>query len=330
MNPHPASFAHRTSSPELREITVTAPARLHFGLLRFGQRQGRQFGGAGVMIDRPSLTVRVTPSRHLQVRGPHADRIHQVVHRWIAEANQGQSPQCNIEVVTPIPPHRGLGSGTQLALGVAAGLAAFHQRRWNDAEQLAAVAGRGRRSAVGTHGFCHGGFIAELGKRPDEILAPLYRAIAMPSSWRVVLFRSGKTLGLAGAAEQAAFRQLPPVPQDTSERLERLLCEEMTPALERSDFARFSHAVGTYGELAGSCFSACQGGPYAGAEITRLVQICRDAQYFGAGQSSWGPTAFVFAEDERQATQLKRTLAKSFPQAEIDISSLNHGGAVIS
>ena len=81
MNPHPASFAHRTSSPELGEITVTAPARLHFGLLRFGQGRGRQFGGAGVMIDRPSLTVRVTPSQHLQVRGPHADRVHEVVHR---------------------------------------------------------------------------------------------------------------------------------------------------------------------------------------------------------------------------------------------------------
>jgi predicted sugar kinase len=34
-------------------IRVRAPSRLHFGLLAFGNEAPRQFGGVGVMIDRP-------------------------------------------------------------------------------------------------------------------------------------------------------------------------------------------------------------------------------------------------------------------------------------
>ena len=39
-------------------VVVTTGARLHFGLLAHGQVGCREFGGIGLMIDRPGFIVR--------------------------------------------------------------------------------------------------------------------------------------------------------------------------------------------------------------------------------------------------------------------------------
>ena len=309
-------------------VTVTAPARLHFGLLRFGEGYPRQFGGGGVMLDEPTLSVAITDSETLQVIGP--PRVMSVVHRWAEEAHAGQLPACRIAVTRMIDSHCGLGSGTQLALAVAMGLCLYHGHPRPTADELAILTQRGRRSAVGTHGFLHGGLIAELGRLAHEPLSPLYRAVPLPGSWRVVLFRGAAWEGLAGEAERTAFRQLPPVTPTVARRLETLLCDELVSAAEQGTFCRFAEALGEYGELAGSCFSTCQGGPFACAEIASFVQACRATGYAGAGQSSWGPTAFAFAESEAAAKALQQELAPAFPQARITITRPNQGGAIVS
>ena len=68
-------------------IQVTAPSRLHFGLLsvtqedfwldRLGQATvpARRFGGVGLMIDRPGVQVSVRPSSSWSSSGPLAELI---------------------------------------------------------------------------------------------------------------------------------------------------------------------------------------------------------------------------------------------------------------
>ncbi|MCO6456660.1 MAG: hypothetical protein J5I93_15285, partial [Pirellulaceae bacterium] len=103
------------------EVRVSAPSRLHFGLLSFGG-SGRQFGGVGAMIRQPGVRLRVTAAAGFESLGPHGDRVRQVARSWAEHYRLAGLPPCVIEVNSAPPLHVGLGVGTQLGLAVAAGL----------------------------------------------------------------------------------------------------------------------------------------------------------------------------------------------------------------
>ena len=124
---------------------------------------------------------------------------------------------CLIEVLDIPRQHIGLGTGTQLALAVAAGMQRLYvdgsgeskqEMSAEDAAALAQAAGRGLRSSVGVYGFGAGGIVLESGKLQGEVTAPLVSQIPMPESWRGVLFVRREAEGLHGDAERTAFAGL--------------------------------------------------------------------------------------------------------------------------
>lgn len=311
-------------------VEVVAPSRLHFGMFAFGDCHARQFGGAGVMIDRPGLKLRLAPSDRCAVRGPLADRVRAVLDRLACRWPVGELPPCSIEVVDAPPEHVGLGTGTQLALSVTAGLNAWCGRAPLDAARLAELAGRGGRSAIGTHGFLHGGFLVESGKQPDDLLAPLEHRAPLPAGWRFVLIAPAGPIGLSGEAERTAFRELPPVAPEVTSELRREVCEAMRPAADAGDLARFSRSVYRFGHRAGMCFAARQGGPFAGPRVAKLVESIRALGVEGVGQSSWGPTVFALLESDESARRLVDQLQPHLQSHDtITITPINQGGARI-
>src|SRR5256885_2047192 len=68
--------------------------------------------------------------------------------------------------------------------------------------------GRGKRSALGVHGFAQGGFLVEAGKRDADGVAPLTARADFPEDWRVVLVLPPWGQGLHGAAEGRALQGL--------------------------------------------------------------------------------------------------------------------------
>ncbi|MBI2477875.1 MAG: beta-RFAP synthase, partial [Planctomycetia bacterium] len=213
--------------PQRPAVLVTAPSRLHFGLLSFGNPDVRQFGGVGVMIDRPGLKLRVEAAETFETAGPMQDRLRDAAFHWLDSSNEMKELRCKLELVTAPRLHAGLGVGTQLALAVATGLNAFHDLATPAIEDLAISVGRGPRSAVGTYGFFAGGLIAERGKLPTETFSPLLDRVALPSHWRFVLVSPTRSVGLHGTTEQTAFDQLPAVPTLVTERLTDILCARM-------------------------------------------------------------------------------------------------------
>jgi predicted sugar kinase len=157
-------------------LEVIAPSRLHFGLLSFGHPGHPQYGGAGVMIDQPGLRLRISPAASFVASGPLAERVHKVAARFAASRAAGKLPPCRLAVIEGPPEHIGLGTGTQLALSVVAGLNAWCGGNLLEPAQLATLACRAARSAVGTYGFVHGGMILESGKRDCDPLAPRARS----------------------------------------------------------------------------------------------------------------------------------------------------------
>ncbi len=145
-------------------VEVVAPSRLHFGMFSFGQRELPQYGGVGVMINRPGLRLRIAPAERFAATGPLAQRAAAVVELLAKKWHLHELPACRLDMVEAPPEHVGLGTGTQLALAVAAGLNAFRGQPPKSAAELAALTGRGARSAIGTYGFLHGGLLVERGK----------------------------------------------------------------------------------------------------------------------------------------------------------------------
>ncbi|MCU0959720.1 MAG: hypothetical protein MUF48_06415 [Pirellulaceae bacterium] len=314
-----------------QEIHVRAPARLHFGLFSFGNR-GRQFGGVGAMVAEPALHMAIRAATQFQLGVSAEAELAAAVRRCCRAWGVPYPPPCRIDVVRAVPRHIGLGSGTQLACALAAGLKRWLGRPTLSPRELAVVTGRGRRSAVGTHGFLAGGFIVEAGRGPRERLAPLQRRIDIPAPWRFVLVTSPARQGLSGSDEQEAFARVPPVPEPVREQLVAEVHERMVPALLAADCHGFGESVYRYGRLAGNCFAAIQGGPYNGPHIEQLVERVRSLGVTGVGQSSWGPTVFCIvaspADAERLCEQLR---ARAGSTLDIRVTAAdNRGGEVTS
>jgi beta-RFAP synthase len=296
-------------------IRVRTGSRLHFGLLspsiegaakllnQEGQPRvdARQFGGAGLMIDRPGIELMVDFAKAWSADGPLAERALKFAQAYCD--NVGISEAFAIRIETAAPEHAGLGTGTQLALAVARVLAELTQQPARDAITLARNVGRGLRSAVGIHGFEQGGFLVEGGKRLDWKISPLVARHPFPEDWSILLVTPRGLKGAHGQAELDAFGGLKD--QETNARFTETLCRlvllGMLPALVARDLVGFGEALYEFNRQAGEMFRSAQGGIYADPRIEEIIQLLRGAGVQAVGQSSWGPTIFAITSPNQEA-----------------------------
>jgi beta-RFAP synthase len=312
-------------------VEVATASRLHFGMFSFGDERVRQYGGVGMMIDRPGLRLRFSPGDLFHACGPLQQRVEKFARSWAANANAGELPRCHIDVLSAPPEHSGLGVGTQLGLAVAAGLNAMYGRPRASSVELAALVERGRRSSVGIYGFDLGGLIVERGKLPGEAIAPLAAHCAVTSTWRVVLVQPRSAPGLSGGEEQQAFASVRPVPPATTDALQREVESQLLPALERRDFDGFAESVYRFGHTAGLCFAEVQGGPYNGPLLAEIVAAARRLGVAGVGQSSWGPTIFCLLRDEAAAAEFVARMRRDFSHFDANYTvarPVNHAATI--
>jgi beta-RFAP synthase len=301
----------------VRSVVVTAPSRLHFGMFSFGQPAVRQFGGVGAMVASPQVRVSIRPAEKFEVVGLHRERARRFAETVLANlrneklVDRDVQPSALLEIHEAPREHVGLGLGTQLGLSIAAAVCAALGLTRPSATELARLAGRGARSAIGTHGFDQGGLLVEAGKLNADTISPLIARMDLPPQWRFLLIIPRTASGLAGGDEQQAFERLPPVPSETTDRLLRETMLHMLPAAAAVDFAEFSASLYRFGHLAGSCFAAEQGGPFASEQTSQIVEELRRTGVAGVGQSSWGPTVFALCESEAAAEDLLRQVQPS-------------------
>jgi beta-RFAP synthase len=301
-------------------VEVRTPGRLHLGMISFGNSAVPSFGGVGVMVAGLGVGVRLTPASTLTASGPLADRA-VAFGRQCAEAWSLGQVGCAIEVTAAPPAHVGLGSGTQLALAVAAGMRQVFlvdapppaEKRFSTDEtfHLAAAVGRGRRSCVGIYGFAGGGLIFEEGRfagDPCKQVSPLIARVALPEEWRCVVFIHRDAEGLFGDAEKEAFARLEPVPERISAELSRIAAEELMPAAERGAFDAFSDAVFRYGRLAGKPFEPESSRLPFYEAIGGLIHLVGQCGIRGVAQSSWGPAVMACCESPGSAERLVASL----------------------
>ena len=320
-------------------LRLTCPSRLHFGLLARGPDAPRQFGGLGLMIQDMSLVITATRSDSWQFSGPLAERVGRVVGHLMTDgprdvvyapgtgtmqfvgrriglihtggtARLGDGPEIPpLSIVTESAPweHVGLGSGTQVALGVAKLLSQFAGQDL-PATELARITGRGLRSGVGLHGFDLGGLIVEGGHKAEGGIAPLLSRMAFPEDWSVLVVYPTSAQGLYGAEEIKAFASLPPIPSEETDRLCRLVLLGILPAVAERDLPTFGASLSEIQKRIGAWFAPAQGGGiYASPWLAEVAAWLESRGLHGVGQSSWGPTLYAFSDgdDETKAAILQ-------------------------
>jgi beta-ribofuranosylaminobenzene 5'-phosphate synthase len=291
----------REAHVPMRRITVTATARLHFGFLDPSGRGKRPFGSLGLSLDRPATRLVLERAKALHVTGPEHERAERYL-KTIA-ASSGVEPDFALHLTEAIPPHAGLGSGTQLALAVGSAFSVLEGLDLS-ARQIASRLQRGGRSGIGIFTFEQGGVVLDGGPSPEGALPELIRRLPFPPAWRALLIFDADASGLAGASETAAFASLPDFPEAETADLYRRITEGALPALAAPDFTTFCEQIGYLQARMGAYFARLQGGPYTSPAVSDVLDWLRSQGLTGIGQSSWGPTGFAFVPSEAEGEAL--------------------------
>ena len=295
-------------------VFVETAGRLHFGVLDLRGDAGRWFGGIGAAAPGPTLLVSAEPGERLLVDGADATRAAAFAARFMER--QGLAGGATVRIHRALPPHAGLGSGTQLALAVARALAELHGIDVS-VPGLAEAVGRGRRSAIGIWTFAGGGLVVEGGKRRDgDGCGPLLVRMPIPSSWRcVVAVPRAAGVAISGAEETAAFARLPPPAAREVEHVAHLVLIGLLPSLADGDLPGFGRALTEIQRLTGRWWAPVQGAAFASGPSAELVQRMSEWGAAGVGQSSWGPTVYGIVDGAeagaKLATRVREALGDS-------------------
>ena len=310
-------------------VTVTVPARLHFGFLDLNGGLGRRFGSIGLAVSDLRTRIVVSPAAEVAVTGPEAERARLYVERLreLLVLRGG----CRVRVDAAAPSHAGLGSGTQLALAIAAGLRRLHGLPFDmrgDAIRL----GRGGRSGIGIGLFDSGGVVVDGGRGASTDAAPIVSRMPFPEAWRIVLVLDPARIGVHGDDESAAFARLPPFAAVDAAHICRVVLMQALPALAESDLQNFAAAINEMQRLLGAYFAPLQGGhAFSSPDVAATLDLLQEQGALGRGQSSWGPTGFTFARSAADAERLVQ-FARNHPRCRgLDIRAckgLNHGAEI--
>lgn len=303
------------------KVIVRTPSRLHLGLLDTNGSLGRVYASIGVAIEQPNVILEAGPADSLIVQGVDTERVEMFARRFLEKYSAPSG--AHLILKASIPPHVGLGSGTQLALAVGAALARLGEMEL-PVPEIAANMGRGIHSGIGIATFQQGGFILDGGHpinentsslRADNARAmeklpvpPVLFRHSFPEDWYFVVVIPAGREGFSGAREYEAFQRLPATASKMAEKICRLVLMKMLPSLMERDIVFFGQAITEVQRLVGDSFAAVQGGRYANPLSEELIRFMLEKGAAGAGQSSWGPTVYALTKGESRASHLMQEL----------------------
>ncbi|MFB6120314.1 MAG: beta-ribofuranosylaminobenzene 5'-phosphate synthase family protein [Halobacteriaceae archaeon] len=285
-------------------VRVSCGARLHFGFCNLSLAHERLYGSLGVGVEEPRVTVTADPADRVRCTHPDARAFAETAVEIL------DVPGAAVAVESELPRHAGLGSGTQLALAVLSAVARANDVPANPVENAPAL-GRGGRSGVGLATFRRGGFVLDAGhptgrfttKRPSrgnwDVPAPV-ASHDVPDDWRFVLVTPETDAGPSDETEDRKMRAVvESASPDVADRVSGVVLRRVLPAVVEGDHERFGAGVAEVGRLNGAWYADEQGGVYRPPVGELVASLSESPAVAGAGQSSWGPTAYAVTDVER-------------------------------
>lgn len=317
----------------MNTVEVIAGSRLHFGLLCGAPESGWHYGGIGMMIDQPAWHIhgaRITSDRdEFDVAPVVEKRLRDLIGAFRRQFDD--LPAVRLTTRSIAGTHAGLGSGTQLTLAAGTALLLLSGRpRPDKISELAARLGRSRRSAIGTFGFDHGGFIVDHGRNSSGGEREL-RKLTFPEEWRMVVLSPESSEGLSGASEEQFFGERRYLNPGELQQLAALVDLQIVPSVMQTDFEQFRDGLGEYGRLVGEYYSPAQGGVFGNSVIQQIVKQLPPHETAGMVQSSWGPSVAIparcVAEADEIAERMQALVDDNMLTAHV-VRGLNCGATV--
>ena len=288
-------------------LILNSPARIHLGFLDLNRKSKRNFGSLGLAITKFENIIEVNPADSFKIIGNESQKILQTLN--LLNEKYILKP-CTIKLIKKIPEHCGLGSGTQLALSLGKILSIISRKKIpiND---LASVTHRGRRSGIGIQSFKTGGFIIDGGKINEFSSPPTIFKSKWPESWKIILIFDKSFKGLSGVKEKEEFENILDISNKiTNENCYNLVMKIM-PGLVEKNFHLFCSGINTIQNNTSKMFFKSQGGKYSSKKIEFLFESIQKIGNFAFGQSSWGPTGFIFCENNLEQQKVLSSMNKT-------------------
>ena len=294
----------------MTKVTVTTPSRVHFALVDLNGGLGRIDAGIGLSLSHPGFKISAQRSDRVEITGAEwAIRRAEEVLKLLGDSCPAGNTR--IDIQESVPPHSGLGSGTQLSLGIATAVCRLHGLSLSPRE-IALAVGRGGTSGIGVAAFDQGGFILDGGHSfsNDEMGTPKPEKTSfLPSSasrgvspppvlirydfpdWDV-LITIPNCKHISGKEEVNLFQSRCPLPLSEVQTLSHIILMKLLPALVLTDIRAFGEAI-----------DQIQGVAWKKVEVQEQDPVVRETMSFlrqngghGVGLSSWGPAIFCFGE----------------------------------
>lgn len=275
-------------------MRVRTPSRVHISLIDLNGSLARVDGGMGIALEEPCIELEVNRAEELRARGKLKEKAARAARGFFQ--HYGIEGGVEIDVIKSYPKHVGLGSGTQVALGVVRALAKLYGVKAS-IEELAFAAGRGGTSGIGTWSFERGGFILDGGHsvKEKEGFLPSRASRAEPPPlilredfpWQVAVIFPKNSIRISGQREVDIFQEYCPIPGREVERLSRIILMQLLPALVEEDIETFGRAVNSIQKVGFKGVELA----LQPREVKKALRAAQEASY-GAGLSSFGPVIY--------------------------------------
>ncbi len=279
------------------------------GFIDLSGSLGRHFGSIGVALNEINTRLTLRAAKQLHVSGSAAQRAIKCTQTLCNILNV--SDQLEIDIVSAIPEHIGLGSGTQMSLAIGAALNRFYGLGLTIRE-IAQLTDRGVRSGIGIGVFEQGGLVVDGGRGKHTQTPPMIVHMDIPEHWRFILVFDERGQGLHGKQEVNAFKKLPPFSHQEAARLCYLLLMQGLPAIAEQEIAVFGDVITQLQRSVGEHFASVQGGVFTSSEVADAMNWLELQGAVAIGQTSWGPTGFCAIENPERAEYLLQQLQQRY------------------
>ncbi|MAI28907.1 MAG: hypothetical protein CMP38_01735 [Rickettsiales bacterium] len=286
-----------------KSLTIDSPARLHLGFMELNDSNPRVFGSVGLAITNFKFKQTIQSNKDFDVICTDKSiklRIEEIIESF---SKNYKIRKCKLTVTDFIPLHKGLGSGTQISLNTGFLLSSFNNLNLS-IENISRFLGRGQRSGVGVETFKSGGFIIDTGKQKSSVSPPLKLIdFKWPKNWHIILISHINFSGLHGKKELKEFRKLKNISSRFAKENCFSLLMKIIPGLLENDFYTFADGVQKIQENMSKIFYGNKNN-FSSQNVSKIFSFLRKKNYIGFGQSSWGPTGFIFCENKNKREEI--------------------------
>ncbi len=307
---------------QLNQVKIITNSRLHFGFLNLKSQETYSFGGMGLSIDKYPTTITVTKARKFK------SNLSEVLNKKIKKFFLINKLNSNIQIDCIQKPesHIGLGSGTQLTLAIEEALNKIYELKYTNCE----IFKRAYRSGIGYNSYNNGGFIVDSPKRDLNNNKIIFKC-NFPKHWKIILLFDRNMKGTYGKKEEKFF--LSNNISSIRKKLSDITLNEIIPSVIYEDFDIFARSLTQFQKLNSSFYTSIQKSIHLSTDIADIIKKIRSNFNIASGQSSWGPTSYMFTDSRNDLKEIISILDREismYNNLSYNVVSAKNNGRKIS